>query len=403
MSNELINRSKDLKRLRDEGYSLTLKSGCLLVDDVPYVNAHKQVNDGVLVIKLTLAGDVTAKPDTHVAYFRGEYPCNADGNPIEAFRNASNRHEIAEGVIVDHTFSAKPQPTGQYEDYYAQVITYAGILNGPAESIDKTATARRFRAVEPTLDDEDVFNYLDTATSRAAIGGVSKKFRGKRVAIIGAGGTASYILDLIAKTPLAEIHLYDGDTFLQHNAFRAPGAPTIDELREQPKKVDYLAAIYSKMRRYIFPHPVYVDASNVEEILQMDFVFLACDGGTHKKMIVKRLEDAGIAFVDVGMGVTLNGDSLGGLLRVTTSTSAKRYHVWDNDRIPFADGGHNEYDSNIQIADLNALNASLAVVKFKKYLGIYRDAFKEHNSLYAIDGNKIFNEDHHEADQCDQA
>lgn len=402
MSNELINRSPDLMRLRDEGYSIMERSGCLLVSDVPYVNAHKQVNDGVIVIKLNLAGDITAKPDTHVAYFCGEYPCRADGTPIEAIRNASNRHELAEGVIVDHTFSAKPQPSGQYDDYYAQVITYVGILNGPAESIQK-ATAKRFRPIEPASNDEDIFNYLDTATSRAAIGAVSKKFRGKRVAIVGAGGTASYILDFVAKTPIAEIHIYDGDTFLQHNAFRSPGAPSIEELQKQPKKVDYLSTIYSKMRRHVIPHSTHVDASNVEEILTMDFVFLACDGGTHKKMMVKRLEDAGVPFVDAGMGVTLDGDSLGGLLRVTTSTPAKRDHVWDKDRIPFTDGGPNEYDNNIQIADLNALNAALAVIKFKKYLGIYRDTAKEHNSLYAIDGNKIFNEDHDEADHSAQA
>lgn len=393
MSSELISRSPELKRLRDEGYTLSVRSACLLVSDIPYVDAHKQVKDGVLVIKLNLAGDVTAKPDTHVAHFQGEYPCRADGTPIEAIRNASNRHEIAEGVIVDHTFSAKPQPNGQYADYYTQVITYIGILNGPAEAIDSSATAKRNRPVESNSHDEDIFNYLDTATSRAEIGVVTKKLRGKKVAIVGAGGTASYILDFIAKTPVAEIHIYDGDTFLQHNAFRCPGAPTIDELRAQPNKVDYLVAIYSKMRRHIIPHPVHVDTSNVQELLTMDFVFLACDGGTHKTMIVKRLEDADVPFVDAGMGITLDGDSLGGLVRLTTSTPAKRDHVWDKDRIPFADGRPNEYDNNIQIADLNALNAALAVIRFKKYVGFYRDIANEHNSLYATDGNKIFNED----------
>jgi len=43
-------------------------------------------------------------------------------------------------------------------------------------------------------------------------------------------------LDFIAKTPVREIRIIDGDEFLQHNAFRAPGAPTLDELRELPKR-----------------------------------------------------------------------------------------------------------------------------------------------------------------------
>jgi hypothetical protein len=53
----------------------------------------------------------------------------------------------------------------------------------------------------------------------------------------------------------------------------------------------------------------------------------------------------------------------------------------------------NEYARNIQVADLNALNACLAVIRYKKHLGFYRDLEREHNSLYTIDGNHLLNED----------
>ena len=63
-----------------------------------------------------------------------------------------------------------------------------------------------------------------------------------KVAIVGLGGSGSYILDLIAKTPICEIHLYDGDTLIrsqrpprpwrcerrgarQHPLPRGPGEP----------------------------------------------------------------------------------------------------------------------------------------------------------------------------------
>ena len=69
-----------------------------------------------------------------------------------------------------------------------------------------------------------VFHYLDTASSRAEIRVASAKLAIERLAIVGIGGTGSYVLDLIAKTPVREIHLYDGDVFLNHNGFRAPGA-----------------------------------------------------------------------------------------------------------------------------------------------------------------------------------
>ena len=95
------------------------------------------------------------------------------------------------------------------------------------------------------------------------------------------------------------------------------------------------------------------------------------------------------------MGVELTDDALGGILRVTTSTVQKRGQLKERHRIPFSDGdGNDEYSRNIQIADLNALNAALAVIKWKKLFGFYRDLDREHFTTYTIDGNQLLNEDH---------
>src|SRR6185437_16361273 len=230
MSQRPINRSVDLKKLRDEGYDLEVRSGCLLVKGVPYVNSRKQIARGILVIKLVLANDQTGRPDTHVAYFSGEHPCNADGSEIEKIKHGSNAHSLAEGVPVNHSFSAKPKPADSYPDYYAQVTTYVAILSGPAQSIDAAVTAKTFPVITPDNDSDEPFNYTDTASSRAEIVAVTKKLALPKIAILGMGGTGSYVLDLVAKTPAKEIHLYDGDTFYQHNAFRSPGAPSGEEL-----------------------------------------------------------------------------------------------------------------------------------------------------------------------------
>jgi hypothetical protein len=53
----------------------------------------------------------------------------------------------------------------------------------------------------------------------------------------------------------------------------------------------------------------------------------------------------------------------------------------------------NDYSHNIQIAELNALNAALAVIKWKKLCGFYQDLEREHCSVYTINGNHIANED----------
>ena len=83
--------------------------------------------------------------------------------------------------------------------------------------------------------------------------------------------------------------------------------------------------------------------------------------------------------------------SLLGQLRVTASTTQVRSHV--HSTVPFSDGdGEDDYSRNIQIADLNALNAALAVIKWKKLMGFYVDLENEHSSYYQIDGNHLINE-----------
>ena len=81
-------------------------------------------------------------------------------------------------------------------------------------------------------------------------------------------------------------------------------------------------------------------------------------------------------------------------MRVTTSTPEKRDHVRDNRRISFKDGGKDQiYSKNIQIADLNALNAALAVIRWKKHVGFYIDLGHEYHANFALNGNVIINED----------
>ncbi len=392
MSPQLFSRSPDLARLRAEGYELEIRRGFLLVKSVPYVDGQRVVRRGTLVSELTLAGEATTQPGTHVAFFIGDHPCHKDGSEIVQIKNASAPRQLAEGLAIQHTFSSKPP--GGYADYYEKITTYVAIISSPAASLDPSATAQTYLAV-PGEEEGNVFRYLDTASTRAGIADVSRKLAGQKVAIVGLGGTGSYVLDLIAKTPVAEIHLFDGDDFLQHNAFRSPGAPSLDCLRSKPKKVEHFASIYSNMHAGVVPHPYHLDESNLGELDNMSFVFICIDKGAAKRPIVEKLEaGGGIPFVDVGMGVQVHEDGLLGILRVTASTPAKRDHVRQKHRIPFADvEGADDYQRNIQIADLNALNAALAVVKWKKLLGFYQDREREHFTTYTIDVNMLTSDD----------
>jgi hypothetical protein len=359
---------------------------------VPYRTLNDVVHeDGQLVAKLTLQGDIAVQPESHVIDFIGQVPCNAQGQRYADLINGEGPFDLTDGLVTNFRFSAMPRTP--YADYYAKMTTYVHLLSGPAERLDPTVTAQRYLPVVPD-DDSSVFKYLDTASSNADIVLISKKLELAKLAIVGLGGTGAYILDQVAKTPVREIHLFDGDVFRTHNAFRSPGAATIEELREGLKKVDYYTARYAPLRNGLHPNDHDITAENIAELWDMDFVFLAIDGGTTKEAIVRALESHNIPFIDTGLGVEDVGGSLLGMLRVTTSTRTQRAHVWKKHRIRFGEDDRlKDYDRNIQIADLNALNAVLAVIRWKKLFGFYLDAESEHFTLYTTDGNTLFNED----------
>lgn len=390
MSRELFSRNLDLARLRSEGYFVRIEGNLLVMREVPYVDAQRRVRTGTLVSALDLAGDQTRRPETHVIHWDGDFPCNADGTLLPAISHQSPNTDLGHGLTARHSFSNKP-PEG-YPDYYAKMSTYATILAGPAAVLQPGISPRVFRGTDAD-DHVSVFNYLDTASGRVGLGALAAKLENEVIGILGTGGTGGYILDLVAKTPVKEIRLFDDDDFLSHNAFRAPGAPSLEELRDAPKKVHYLKGIYERMHRGIVAHCVKLEAATLGQLEGITFAFISMDAGEEKRAVVAKLEALGVPFIDVGMGLELSNGSLGGILRVTTSTPEKRDHVHAG-RISFEGGGGRDvYASNIQVADLNALNACLAVVKWKKLRGFYRDLENEHHSTYTTDGGMLLNGD----------
>lgn len=387
MSRRLISRSPDLKRLEDEGYEVAIRGSYLVVGHVPYRTTAGEVAYGTLVSTLELAGDATVKPGDHVAHFMGGVPHGTDGAPLSRILHSVGQQSLAADLVSDCSFSSKPADGRGYADYYDKVTTYVRMISQPARALDSEATARTFPVIRDEAD-ESVFNYTDTASSRAGIAALTEKLQVAKVAIVGVGGTGTYILDFLAKTPVGEIHLFDDDVFLQHNAFRSPSAPSIEELEERPKKVEHFARVYSKMRRSVVAHPYHVVAANVEELRGFDFAFLTAESSDAKALIPRKLIEFGVPFVDVGMGLYEEG-ALGGIVRATTITPDHSSHV--GTRISSGTGIDDPYAQNIQIVELNALNAALAVIKWKKLLGFYLDDEDEHHTLYVIGGNALIN------------
>lgn len=388
MSERLIARSPDLKRLRDEGYEVEVRHGFLVVHSVPYVNAQKQVMFGKIVTNLDLNGDKTRKPDDHQVWFAGDYPCNYDGSVISQIKHTTETTTLCEGVVVQHRFSCKPQ--GGYPDYHTKTTRYVEIIQNQAKAIDPKVDARTFKPVASSEEDS-VFLYTDSASSRAGIANVARKTAMGKIAIIGLGGSGGYVFDLMVKTHVREIHLFDGDDFLQHNAFRAPGAASLQVLEEKLKKVEYFARMYGQMRRGIVAHPEYVTDENIVQLAGFDFVFICVDKPAVRKLLSEYLTKAGIPFLDIGMELELleEEQSLIGTCRVTLNTPEKSDHFPKHVSLEDSTVADDLYGTNIQVADLNALCAVMAVIKWKKFCGFYQDCYGEHQSAYAINAHQL--------------
>jgi len=140
----------------------------------------------------------------------------------------------------------------------------------------------------------------------------------------------------------------------------------------------------------IKPHPYLITQENINELTDLDYVFVCVDNNEVRAMIVNNLIKMELAFSDVGLGVVKRENGLLGTIRVTSANKNQNDHI--SETIEKIEGEENEYNTNIQIADLNCLNAALAVLKWKRYVGFYMDLKEEYHSLYHIETNKIIND-----------
>lgn len=383
MSARVISLNQDLKKLRDEGYELEIKEGHAIIHNVPYLNVDQTIQRGIFISPLRMNGDLVKYDGNHVIFFQGTHPYRADGQPMSGIDHCAYSGRVVAGNRVNFSFSNKPQ--GGYRDYYEKFTRYIEILQVEAQAIDPTVTAKTFKRIAE--DENSIFVYADTNASRATITDITDKLRCQKIGIVGLGGTGSYVLDQVAKTPVSEIHLYDGDIFCQHNAFRAPGAPCKELLEESRRKTDYFAEVYGHMHKGIVSHPVFVTEANTHELTALDFVFLCMDTGEHKRVIINTLMEYNIAFIDTGIDISEHNRELLGTARTTSVCFGDTVSDMDvqvvEENISFEPVTDADlYRSNIQTAELNAFCALMAVIKWKKHCGFYQDLCPYQNRVY---------------------
>ena len=215
MFQKLVSHNQDLAKLVEKGYAIAFDNNHLIVRDIPYLDDKGRLQQGAFVAKLVFVNQQKVTQDDHQIYFAGTIPFGIDGKAIKNLSGGPRSIPLSgasSDVIVQRSFSNKPKVTGKYKDFFDKIEGYVSLISSPA--IEKFGVnPYTFRTVE-SVEDESPFKFQDTLTSRAEIFDLSTKFKNERVAIVGLGGTGSYLLDFLVKTPVKEIRAYDLDPFL---------------------------------------------------------------------------------------------------------------------------------------------------------------------------------------------
>ena len=370
MLHRLASHNDDLRCLLEKGYAVAVDSNHLVVRDIPYLDGEGALQWGAIVAKLEFIDKVRVTQDDHQVYFAGSVPHGLDGLPIPNLAGGPTTIALSEAcsdVVVQRSFSNKPKATGRFEDFFQKIESYVAIISGPAMETHG-ADPYTFRSVEEAPADS-VFKLHDTLTTRSEISDLAAKFKDDVIAIIGLGGTGAYVLDFLAKTPVREIRAFDLDPYHVHNAFRSPGRLEESELGKS--KAEVYGGRYDNFRTGLSVTPAFIDASCHDEVDGVTFAFVCVDKGSSRAGIFDLLISKGIPFIDVGMGLNRKRGPISGLLRTDYYSAEHGQKVREKELAPLTDDLDDIYRTNIQINELNALNACLAVVRFKQIRGFY--------------------------------
>ena len=392
MFKRLVSHNDDLCRLVERGYAVAFDSNYLVVRDVPYLDASGRLQIGAIVTKLVFIDQDRVAQEDHQVFFAGSHPYGLDDRPIPNLGGGATQLAMSEAcrdIVVQRSFSNKPRSTGRFADFYEKIESYVGIISGPA--IARFAvTPYTYRAVETVVTDP-IFKFHDTLTSRAEIADLAALFKDDVVAVFGLGGTGAYLLDLLVKTPVREIRGFDHDLFHVHTAFRSPGR--LEEAELGRSKAETYKGRYDNFRHGLSIERKFIDASSSEDVKGLTFAFVCVDKGSSRSGIFELLIANGVPFIDVGMGLRRTADRrLNGTIRLTYYSSEQAAALRDRQLAPLADSGEDVYRVNIQISELNALNAALAVMRFKQLRGFYLQDDPVYNLLCEIADLKIVTE-----------
>ncbi len=383
---ELASHNDDIRRLLEKGYALRVDGGYLVVRDIPYLDDQRVLRTGTFVAKLVNVDKNRVIQDDHQVYFAGSVPHGLDGRPVPNLAGGPRAIPLSKtDVIVQRSFSNKPP--GGFANFFDKIEHYTVLIAGPAMMLHG-ASPFTFNVDNDVT--QSVFKFRDTLTSRAEIGDLAQIFKDEVIALIGLGGTGAYLLDLFVKTPVREIRAFDGDVYHVHNSFRSPGK--LEEAELGIAKAAVYRGRYDNFREGLTLHHKYVDRSCGRDLDGVTFAFVCVDKGSARAEIFDLLIRLKIPFIDVGMGLNRKQGPLSGTLRATYFSPDNAAKMRDMNLVEMVDHPDDIYRSNVQIAELNSLNACIAMIRYKQIRGFYVDDNAAFHLLMVVDSLRIFSE-----------
>ena len=363
-----------LDRVVQAGLDYTIEGDTLTVGPIPYRLKNGAVGHGELVCHVEREGERLRAPSDHtVGWVAEERPHTRNGELLANLIHHDGPQGWANGVTSICGMSRKAHERG-YGDYGEKMLAYARLI---ARETGKswrreTAGVGEVREGNNMVDQE-------TGLTRSAIGDMDQLFRHEDLAVIGAGGTGGFIVDMIAKCNVASIDIYDDDVVSQHTQLRWPGVVNRRVVEEHKNKAEYLAELYaSRTNKNIKGHALRVGGPNLTMFRNKTMVFVAIDRGPDRREILTGLTGMAVNFIDCGIDLRRATDGLTASARVVRTAPDDDYkkRIELVGRTPDKDAGEGMYEAAVQTAEINALNATMAVIAWKQGIRFYKDAFK---------------------------
>lgn len=261
---------------------------------------------------------------------------------------------------------------GEYLNGWHALLVYTATVAGEVRGEARERIEKIFRFEIAGQNARDMQDWRDRA-------------RGQRIGIVGLGGVGLWILDLMSKTDVKEIRIWDGDKIEGRNLVRAPGWAGQDAIGRN--KAEYFGEHYGRMRAGVTTYGQYWHSGDPDDTLEgLDFVFVAVDKVETRTGLCEKLEEKRVPFIDVGMGIERREERVRGSCQVFFSgEDPSRWRIG----IPTAEGAGEQDYYELQLADLGALNAALAVGIWRRHIGQYEEEEKDWLIRYWIDNNDL--------------